>query len=283
MSVVRVAAVRSKMNQDLIAPKQKFTYIADFETAMKSCNEVAKGATVIAIDTEHYNFSYRQLGSNRLPYPVKCWNSCGPFVAILQLSTNDQTFVFDILAMGFLPNQLRCLLEQDNVVKVVFDNNAESSALNNTFGLKMRNVLDLQRVTERLASGCLIPGIRMSAMPASASLANTARAYLGVELDKSYQRFDWTKSNIPFHALRYAAEDSMILLRLVQFLAALYSVVWSGRRLSETSVEEVVKLLVREHGSKTPLSVATKDLPNEELSTKRLFKVKRLRSTQCFE
>lgn len=258
-------------------------YVADFATALQECNAIEDGATVVAIDTEHFNFSKRGLSAAKFPFPVRHWDRCGPFVAVLQVSSTKQTWVFDIVALGVLPCKLRNILERTSTVKLVFDNAAEAAAMNNTFGLRMGNVLDLQKLLDQLAHGALIRGVRLNPAPCSASLASIAKAFLDQDLEKQYQRFNWRKSVVPYAALRYAAEDSMVLIRLMQFIAAAYAVVWPGRMLSEKFVNEIAQTMANEYAARTPASVLASSPPSRELPKTRVQKVVRSQGTRFYE
>lgn len=283
MNPIAVESIRSKLNRELLPRKDTFVYVADFSAALEYASVIEKNAKVIAVDTEHFNFSQMVMPTARFPYPVKRYNACGPFVALLQVSTKTQTYVFDILAMGDLPGVLKRVLEGSDAVKLVYDHNAEACALNNTFGVRLQHALDLQSLCDKLTRGALIHGVGLNRLPVSPSLQNTVRAFFGDNIDKGFQRFDWRRTNIPHAALRYAAEDAWLLIRLLQFVAAACSLVWTNWHLCDDMVEEVARELVREHGCKIPASVLTAAMPRTAISGYRVYRVHRNRRTCIFE
>lgn len=282
MNTIAVRDVRSRMHQSLERPKQSFVYITELRTAVAHAEKLEQGSKVIAVDTEHYNFSHHQLQRRpRFPYAVKQWNSCGPFVAILQVSTMEETYIFDILALGFLPAKLEKLLKGNTAVKLVFDECAEANAFKNSFGFTMVNVLDMQIVSLQLAHGQLIRGVQTSVTPASSSLASVVAAFLGESMDKTYQRFRWTNVDVPFAALRYAAEDAMVLLQLLQFIVTTCRCAWAARPLDGNAVNDVLHHLVQKYGSDGLASVNNRVAPATGVELHRLFRVRRIRQ-ECY-
>lgn len=283
MNTIAVESVRSKMNRDLLPVKDSFVYIADFPTALKYAGAIEESMKIIAVDTEHYNFSQSALPTAKFPYPVTRYNVCGPFVALLQISGTKETYVFDILAMGDFPNSLKQVLEGSGTTKLVFDYHAEACALNNTFGVRLQHVLDLQRLSDKLTGGSLIRGVRLSCVPLTVSLRNTISMFFDQDMDKSYQRFNWKKADIPFDALRYAVEDARVLVRLMQFIATACSLVWANRRLCDEMVEDVARKLLQDHGCKIPPNIKWAMLPKARIATSRVYRVFRLRHTCIYE
>lgn len=271
----------SKMTETLPPAKKSIAYVADMSTALECAKTLEQGSKVVAVDTEHYCYTRRNLNTTRFPYPVKRWNTCGPFVAIMQVSTMNQTYVFDVLALGHLPCQLKNMLEGTDTVKLVFDYHAEACALDNTFGVQLVHVLDLQALALQLAGGRLIKEVRLNKVPSTVSLQNVVLVFFGEELDKSFQRFNWKKSYIPYAAIRYAAEDARILICILQFIATACSLAWPGISLNSEMVENVVETLVQTHGCRVRSSVQA--FPEGGLPSNRIYRVFRHRSSCIYE
>jgi len=196
-----------------------FIYVSDYVNALRYC-EVLHGLSYVCMDGEHYNYA-KDTDPDTLPLETYCWHLAGPFVALLQITTAEETYVFDILAIGTFPLGLRDLLQGSSVIKVVYDHGSEARALYNSFGCALNNVLDLQDIARQLDYGAMLAGIRLTpGCLETVSLANVVQAYLGVHLDKDLQRYRWNGYWLSEDALWYAATDSMVMLRLLEYLAA---------------------------------------------------------------
>ena len=148
--------------------------------------EVA-GTPLLAVDTEAASFHrYRDR------------------IYLLQLSTRDATAVIDPLAVPDLGTLGRMLA--DATVEVVFhDADYDLRILHRDYGFTARNLFDTRIAAQLLNE----PGIGLAAL---------LEKYLGVKLDKKYQRADWSVRPLLPGMLAYAADDTRYLAQLRDIL-----------------------------------------------------------------
>jgi len=121
-------------------------------------------------------------------------------VYLLQLSTRDCTVVVDPLAVTDLAAFGRVL--GDPAVEIVFhDADYDLRLLEREFGIRATRLFDTRVAAQLLDE----PGIGLAAL---------LEKYLGVTLDKRFQRADWSRRPLPDDMLRYAATDTKHLLVL---------------------------------------------------------------------
>jgi ribonuclease D len=135
-------------------------------------------------------------------------------ICLLQLSTRTDTYLVDTLAVSDL--EALAPLFADPAVEVVFhDADYDLRLLHRDFGIRVRGLFDTKIAAQFLGE----PAI---------GLASLLEKYLGVHLEKKYQRADWAQRPLPPPLLEYASQDTRHLPRLRDLLlAALES---SGRR-----------------------------------------------------
>lgn len=136
-----------------------------------------RGAPLVAVDTEAAGYHrYKDT------------------VCLLQLSTRDETFVVDTLAVKDLSG-LRALL-QDEAAEVVFhDADYDLRLLRRDFDLSIGHLFDTKIAAQFLGE----PAIGLGAL---------VEKYLGITLEKKHQRADWAQRPLPADMLAYAAEDT---------------------------------------------------------------------------
>ncbi len=128
-------------------------------------------------------------------------------VCLLQLSTRNETFVVDTLAI----EQLEPLapIFADETREVLFhDADYDLRLLNRDFGLRIGRLFDTKIAAQFLGE----PAIGLGAL---------VEKYLGITLDKKHQRADWGQRPLPPELLDYAAEDTRHLPELRDKLRAL--------------------------------------------------------------
>lgn len=144
---------------------------------------------VLALDTEAASFHRH---ANR--------------IYLVQVSTPSQTAIVDPLAI----TDLRGLgdLLADPAVEVVFhDADYDLRLLDQHYGFRVANLFDTRIAAELLNE----PGL---------SLAALLDKYLGVQVDKRFQRADWSQRPLSNEMLAYAAGDTRHLVTLRDLLAA---------------------------------------------------------------
>lgn len=126
-------------------------------------------------------------------------------IYLVQVSSRTRTAVLDPLALADLSG-LGAVLA-DPAIEILFhDADYDLRILDRDYGFQVRHVFDTKVAAELLNE----PGIGLAAL---------LEKYLGVQLDKKYQRADWSRRPLTVEMLAYAAADTMHLPRLRDLLA----------------------------------------------------------------
>jgi ribonuclease D len=146
-----------------------------------------RGAPLLAVDTEAASF---HRFSDR--------------VYLLQISSRDETAIVDPLAVQGLAPLADVLA--DPAVEIVFhDADYDLRLLDREYGFRATNLFDT-RVAAQLLNE---PGVGLAAL---------LEKYLGVRLDKRFQRADWSARPLSPPMLEYAASDTRHLPELRDIL-----------------------------------------------------------------
>ena len=121
-------------------------------------------------------------------------------VCLIQISTRTENWLIDALAINDL-SPLAAPLENTGLIKVMHGADYDIRSLHRDFGIELHNLFDTM-----IASRLL--GIT------EFGLAALLKARLGIELDKKYQKADWSKRPLPAEMCAYAAADTSNLLPL---------------------------------------------------------------------
>ena len=178
------------MSKDQQAPgaPAAFELVTDPTVLAGTVARIAPEA-VLALDTEASSFHrYRE-------------NVC-----LVQLSTREHTWLVDPLALGDL-SPLRTLLADPGMEVVIHDADYDLRILARHHHIRVENVFDTLVAAELLNE----PEI---------GLASLLRKYHGVQVDKKFQKADWSKRPLPADMLAYAAGDTSHLIALRDILAA---------------------------------------------------------------
>lgn len=124
-------------------------------------------------------------------------------VYLLQLSSRDTTAVVDPLAVDLVP--FGAMLADPSVEVVFHDADYDLRLLDREFGFRATHLFDT-RVAAQLLNE---PGVGLAAL---------LEKYLGVKLDKRFQRADWSARPLSAGMLEYAAADTRNLLELRDIL-----------------------------------------------------------------
>ncbi len=156
---------------------------ADFDAFAASLDEVP----LLAVDTEAASFHrYRDR------------------VYLIQLSTRDRTAVVDPLTVQDL-SALGRLLEHPGIEVLFHDADYDLRILDRDYRFHASRLFDTRIAAQLLNE----PGIGLAAL---------LEKYLGVTLDKKYQRADWSVRPLTPEMLAYAADDTRYLPRLRDIL-----------------------------------------------------------------
>lgn len=140
-------------------------------------------APIIALDTEASSFHR---------YKEK--------VCLVQLSTRDRTWLVDPLAVPDLM-PLAQLLAVKSMEVVIHDADYDLRILAKYHGIRVENVFDTLVAAELINE-------------AEIGLASLLLKYQGVQVDKKFQKADWSKRPLPADMLAYAAGDTSHLIAL---------------------------------------------------------------------
>uniref|UniRef100_A0A7S3UEL9 HRDC domain-containing protein n=1 Tax=Picocystis salinarum TaxID=88271 RepID=A0A7S3UEL9_9CHLO len=137
----------------------------------------------IAVDLE--NHSYRSFHG---------------FVCLMQVSTRQEDFVVDTLALReHIGNTLGTIFSDESVVKVMHGANHDIKWLQRDFGMYTINLFDTGIAAKALQLG-------------GNSLASLLDAYCNVKVDKRHQLSDWRLRPLDDHMMQYARQDTHYLL-----------------------------------------------------------------------
>jgi ribonuclease D len=148
----------------------------------------AQDAEIIALDTE---------GDSMFHYQEK--------VCLIQMVANEQTVVIDPLNLKDM-SSIQSLLENPNIVKVIHGADYDIRSMYRDFGISIINLFDTQ-----LAS--------MYMGWTETSLEAVVGRHFGVELDKKYQKKNWSRRPLPDKMVAYAASDVAYLIPLSRYLS----------------------------------------------------------------
>jgi len=121
-------------------------------------------------------------------------------LCLIQLSTPEETFLLDPLAVDLRP-VLRPILEDPGIEVVMHGADYDLRLLHRDLGTRLRGLFDTQAAAALLGATSL-------------GLASLLETHLGVRLSKAHQRADWAQRPLPDELLDYAAADTDHLLRL---------------------------------------------------------------------
>ncbi len=142
-----------------------------------------QGQPTIGVDTESNSlYSYREQ------------------VCLLQISTSDQDFLVDPLPLDGM-SELGKIFADPTVQKIFHAGDYDIACLKRDYGYEFQNLFDTMLAAATLGETNL-------------GLAALLEKYLGVVVDKKYQRADWGKRPIKPEMLAYAQNDSRYLIPL---------------------------------------------------------------------
>ena len=142
---------------------------------------------IIALDTEASSFHrYRER------------------VCLVQLSTRNSTWLIDPLSLQELGN-LGSMLSDPGMEVVIHDADYDLRILARDHGIRVENVFDTLIAAELLNE----PEI---------GLASLLKKYQGLQVDKKFQKADWSKRPLPVPMLDYAAGDTSHLIAVRDIL-----------------------------------------------------------------
>jgi len=125
-------------------------------------------------------------------------------VCLIQLSTETDTVLIDTLACPDL-DALKPILADPSVRKIFHAADYDIRSLCRDFGIEIRGLFDTMISSQLLGEEKI-------------GLADMLQKYFGLELDKQFQKADWSMRPLSEGMIRYAAEDTRHLHRLCEIL-----------------------------------------------------------------
>lgn len=127
-------------------------------------------------------------------------------VCLIQLSTRNRTWLVDPIAIHDL-SAINALMTDKKVETVIHDADYDLRLLKRQSGIHAVHVWDTMVAAELVNE----PNLGLAAL---------LKKYVGVELDKKFQKADWSMRPLKPAMLEYAAKDTAHLLELRDHLAA---------------------------------------------------------------
>ncbi|CAG8494220.1 1113_t:CDS:2 [Paraglomus occultum] len=158
-----------------------FTLVETEEQLEEICRRL-EAAQEIAIDLEHHDYRSYQ--------GITC---------LVQISTRQEDFIIDALALRHVMHWLNQSFTDPNIVKVLHGAQMDVLWLQRDFGVYIVNLFDTFHASNVLDFG-------------KHSLAHLLKHYCGVDADKKYQLADWRLRPLPAEMIKYAREDTHYLL-----------------------------------------------------------------------
>ncbi|CAL8111025.1 unnamed protein product [Orchesella dallaii] len=165
--------------------KDKHFWLIEGHSSLTFMVEHLSAQKTIALDMEFDNiYSY---------YDLTC---------LIQISTREYNFIVDAIKLiNDIPTTLANVLLDPNVLKIVFGTQ-DVLAFQRDYNLRLFPVIDFQNAYRGSKSLSHDPGLK-----------DAVKDYLGIDMDKTFQRFVWRTRPIPPDAIVYAQKDSEYLLK----------------------------------------------------------------------
>ncbi|HWO88914.1 MAG TPA: HRDC domain-containing protein [Gemmatimonadales bacterium] len=121
-------------------------------------------------------------------------------IYLIQLSSRHETAIIDPLTVGDI-SELGALLADADIEVVFHDADYDLRILDRDYGVRARRLFDTRVAAQLLGEKAI-------------GLAALLERYLGVKLDKKFQRADWSRRPLTAEMLDYAAMDTKHLPEL---------------------------------------------------------------------
>ena len=166
--------------------KISYKYISDFTSLSREVKSLLK-EKVIGVDLESDSLFH---------YTEK--------ICLLQISTNKKNLLIDPLAIKDL-SHLVPVFANRNIRKILHGSDYDIRSLHRDFGIKISSLFDTQLAARIVGS-------------AETGLASLLNEYFNVNLEKKYQKKDWSKRPLSDDMLIYGVYDTCYLIPLCRIL-----------------------------------------------------------------
>ena len=162
--------------------------LIETDIQLKNLTSQLKTASVVALDTEADSFHHYR-----------------PQVCLIQVTFDGQTFIVDPLVPINIAGFLKELSQKE---LIIHDAGYDLRMLKASFGFKPKNGVFDTMLAAALSG---LPNVGLSAM---------LEQVLDMKVAKHNQRADWSKRPLTAHLLQYAAEDTIFLSQIREYLEA---------------------------------------------------------------
>ncbi len=178
-------------------------------------------------------------------------------MCLLQISTRQDTTLVDTLAVDDIA-PLKPFFADPGIEIIFHDADYDLRLLSRDYGVEVRGLFDTKLAAQLLGEPAF-------------GLGNLLEKYLGVKVEKKYQRADWAQRPLPAELLEYAAEDTRYLPvlrdKLKAALEARGRLAWAEE---EFRIEEQVQWKPSENNGEAFLRLkGTRDLRPRQLAVLR--------------
>ncbi len=125
-------------------------------------------------------------------------------VCLIQIATENASFVVDPLAIKDLA-PLKPIFSNPDIKKIFHGADYDVRSLYRDFEIRINNLFDTELA-------CRFLGIKETGLQA------VLKMFFNVDVDKKYQKKDWSKRPLPKEMMAYASEDVIYLLPLARML-----------------------------------------------------------------
>ena len=162
--------------------------LIETDEKLKNLTGQLKSASVVALDTEADSFHHYR-----------------PQVCLIQVTFDGKTFIVDPLAALNIAPFLKELSKKE---LIIHDAGYDLRMLKADFGFRPKNGVFDTMLAAALSG---LPNVGLSAL---------LERVLDMKVAKHNQRADWSKRPLATHLLQYAAEDTIFLARIREYLEA---------------------------------------------------------------
>lgn len=125
-------------------------------------------------------------------------------VALLQLSTQEESFLFRLNTLG-LPQSISDILQDENKIKIGLSINDDFMSLKKRFEIEPRGFIDLQQYVKKFKI-------------ADNSLSRIYGILFGKRISKGQRLTNWEAPELTRHQQEYAALDALACLNIYNYL-----------------------------------------------------------------
>ena len=133
-----------------------------------------------------------------------------PKLCLIQVSTNDEIFILDCLAIKNYC-ELKLILEDESILKVLHAVRSDSTVLSKCLDIYLNNVYDIQQAEKFISEGEIY------------SYGFIIKKYLNIFLEKNETNSNWLRRPLSKSQVTYAAEDVDHLIKIYKLQKKLLS------------------------------------------------------------